>query len=269
MEDLVDKAGAEYWTQVWKNATLPPPINVDSKSLPNTVYHRYHQIFQKILNKIETKNKSILEVGCGNSVWLPYFAKHFGLKVSGLDYSEYGCETESAILKRDSVEGNIYHGDMFTPPDELLGKFDFVLSMGVIEHFSDTTNVVRTLAKFLKPGGMLITTLPNHTGVLGLLQKLFNKPVYDIHYIIDKSDVENAVTKAGLKLHHSQYAVSGGFMVNLEAKDKPLRFAIFRKMGAKVLVVITFAWWFINRSIFRLPENKTFSPAIINIAKKD
>ncbi|HQU99888.1 MAG: class I SAM-dependent methyltransferase [Bacteroidia bacterium] len=267
MEKIVDKAGADYWTQVWQNTSLPLPLNT-SETLSNTITLRFQEVFRKFFDTVTTNDKLLLEVGCGNSVWLPYLAKQYGFKIYGLDYSNYGCETERAILKRDFVEGEIIIGDMFNPPVNLLNKFDFVISMGVIEHFSDTTQVVKSLSSFLKPDGVLITTLPNHAGILGWLQKVFNKPVYDIHFILDKTDIENSVANADLKMIQSLYAVSGGFMVNLEAKDKPLPNIFVRKIGAKVLVVLTYLWWSINKYIVKLPENKFLSPAIINIAKK-
>ena len=110
MEVIVDKAGEKYWTKVWGNSDLQSPIDVESKLLKDYINRRFHKKFKEIFTGGDVQGKTLLEVGCGNSVWLPYFANQFGLKVSGLDYSEYGCEQSRQILKREKVAGEIICG---------------------------------------------------------------------------------------------------------------------------------------------------------------
>jgi len=68
--------------------------------------------------------------------------------------------------------------DIFNPPQELIGAFDVVCSFGVLEHFEDSVNTINAFKKFLKPGGILITTVPYLKGATGILQKIMNKPVF-------------------------------------------------------------------------------------------
>ena len=46
-----------------------------------------------------------------------------------------------------------------------IGLFDVVYSLGLIEHFSDLTDVVAAHARLVRPGGTLIIGAPNIVGV--------------------------------------------------------------------------------------------------------
>ncbi len=268
MSEVIDKAGEKYWTKVWENTVLPASINPVSPNLGNHINTVFHKVFKSFFKDKNTKDKLFLEVGCGNSVWLPYFAKEHGFQVSGLDYSEYGCNTSRKILEREGVNGDIFCGDLFNPPEHLLNKFDYVISMGVVEHFTDTAATLKALSKLINDDGFVITTIPNHSALLGWLQKILNRPVYDIHVILDKNQLNKAAKQADLNVVFSDYLVSTSLFVNLEYKDKPLRLLPLRKLVSKFLMIITFTIWKTEKIFGNLKGTKFFSPAIISIAQK-
>jgi 2-polyprenyl-3-methyl-5-hydroxy-6-metoxy-1,4-benzoquinol methylase len=173
------------------------------------------RLFRKHLASKGDVQQRLLEVGCGNSIWLSYFNRRFGYKVSGIDYSEFGCEQTRKILSRDGCSGDIRYGDLFAPPEDMTGKFDVVCSFGVVEHFEDTSAVLTAISRFLKPGGILITTVPNLNGPTGFLQKKFNKPVYDIHVIHSIETLTAHLKKSGLEPLAAEYFSSLTFGVNL------------------------------------------------------
>ena len=119
-------------------------------------------------------------------MWLPYFAKEFAFEVYGIDYSEIGCQQAKQILEYEGVNGKIVCADFFSPPGSMLKAFDVVVSFGVLEHFEDTTACIAAFSKFLKPGGLLITNIPNLCGLNGLIQKMINRSIFDIHVPLDK-----------------------------------------------------------------------------------
>ncbi len=268
MSAVADKAGEEYWSRVWEHSELPEAISPSSRDINKYPYRRIHQYFKEKLSGMETQGKTLLEVGCGNSVWLTYFAKEFGFKVYGIDYSEYGCEQTKAILKRDGVEGEIYCADLFSPPEPLLGCFDFVISLGVAEHFSDTSNTLAGISKFLKPGGILITTVPNLSGLIGFLQKKFNRPVYDIHIPMDKKHLGDALVKAGLKIINIKYLISIGFPLTLEGKNGTIQHYNLKKKIVLMLSRLGKIIWFWESFSGTFPETRLFSMAIFSIAQK-
>ena len=142
---------------------------------------------------------SILEVGCGNSKWLPYLAKKRSLSVFGLDYSEEGCELVRRLLKAEKIDGTIFCQDMFTAQPSDIGQFDFVYSLGVVEHFSDLKNALSQLMKFVKPGGVLLTEVPNMHSLHGLLVCLYQPELFAKHRLIGKKELHDAHTALGIK----------------------------------------------------------------------
>lgn len=267
MNQINDRAGERYWSSVWNASDLPSAIDTTNTSLGNWINIRYHLAFSEVLKNIPTTGKTMLEVGCGNSVWLPYFSKQFGMLTDGLDYSEVGCENSRRIFKRDGISGEIHHADMFAPSDNLVGKYDFVLSMGVIEHFSDTDAVVRALQKFLKPGGILITSLPNHNGLLGWIVKTFNRPLYNIHYLVDVEHIRDGYEHNGLQLSFLDYVLCPSFFLNLDQNNGKLGKLWLRKMIAKSLAFGSLLLIFLDKHGIRLPASKTISPAILAVGR--
>ena len=156
---------------------------------------------------IETAGAHLLELGCARSVWLPYFHRQFGFRIVGLDYTEIGCAQARAVLATSAVSGEIVHADLFTPPTAMLNKFDVVVSFGLVEHFSDTAAVLSACARFLKPGGVMITTIPNFSGWLGAMQRRFDRAVYDIHVPLDREQFAQAHKAAGLDLIACDYFI--------------------------------------------------------------
>ena len=92
-------------------------------------------------------------------------------------------------------------------------QFDVVVSFGLIEHFEDTVSIVRAASRFLKPGGMLITNIPNMTGLIGYLQRILNKPVYDVHKLLDQHMLRNSHECAGLEVIECEYFLTSHFGV--------------------------------------------------------
>ena len=94
---------------------------------------------------------------------------NFDCSVTGLDYSEIGCEEARLILENNNVEGEIVCCDFFSPPESMLNRYDVVISFGVLEHFENTSDCTKAFSRFLRPGGLLLTVIPNMNGIPGLL----------------------------------------------------------------------------------------------------
>src|SRR5262245_57687556 len=267
MAEIADKAGEKYWTKVWEESGLSAPIRVHGHGINDYPYRVLHRFFKEVFRTMETKEMTLLEIGCGNSAFLTYFAREFGFRVAGLDYSEKGCEQSRQVLKRDGIAGEIYREDAFAPPDSLVGGFDVVCSFGVVEHFSDTAKTIAAFSRFLKPGGLLITSVPNLAGATGWLQKHMNRPVYDIHVPMDKRYLDQAIEKAGLKIVDSRYFLSVSFAVTLEAKEGKLPYYAPKKFLVKTLRYLSKLVWLFEEMGIALPARRRFSAGIITAAR--
>jgi len=181
-----DLAGQEYWEKNWKENDFRRAIDPGRHTLNNYVNLRFHDLFRSFFSGFSPRGKKLIELGCGSSEWLPYFAKEYGFEVAGLDYAERGCDLASRILAAEGVKGQIVLGDLFAPPRKLQRVFDVAVSFGVVEHFTDTVRCLQSMAEYLAGGGQLITVIPNMNGVPGKLQRWASASVYEKHVPIDR-----------------------------------------------------------------------------------
>jgi 2-polyprenyl-3-methyl-5-hydroxy-6-metoxy-1,4-benzoquinol methylase len=185
----LDVAGEKYWSTQWQHMQLPRPIQLSGIRPSVGFYRQFHRIWRRYLPFDPGKGKNFLEIGCARSVWLPYFSKE-GYNVSGLDYSSAGCQQARAVLQREGAAGQIYHQDLFFPEDNQREQFDVVFSNGVVEHFLETETIIKAISQYLRPGGKIITIIPNYTGWLGKLKGFINQESLNIHVLLNRQDLE-------------------------------------------------------------------------------
>lgn len=262
-----DRAGRSHWDALWAAKQRSRAVGARPLTYVET---KFSEMFERAFVLLGgTDGKRLLEIGCGDSAWLPYFAKRWSFRISGLDYSPIGCDRAAALVKAEGIDAEITCADLFAPPEEMLDAFDAVVSMGVVEHFDETAGVLRALARFLRPGGILITTIPNIAGIDGTLTKWINRPVYDIHVPLDAAALAAAHHAAGLNLTACDYLMSLNLaVVNTAGLDT-------RKISTKLkqLVVLGFiaasrAIWMLERSIHPLPVRPSLSPYIAAVAQR-
>jgi 2-polyprenyl-3-methyl-5-hydroxy-6-metoxy-1,4-benzoquinol methylase len=151
----------------------------------------------------------------------------------------------------------------------MLETFDVVVSFGVVEHFDDTASCLRAASSFLKPGGLLITNIPNMVGWIGSVQKMVNKPVYDIHQLIDRARLREAHELAGLQVIECDYFVSTSFGVNnLIGISINTVMGFLKKVLLVILVRASMLVWLIESKIGYFPSTKLASPYINCVARK-
>jgi SAM-dependent methyltransferase len=152
---------------------------------------------------------------------------------------------------------------MFEPPPELLRRFDVVFSLGVVEHFEDTTTALKALSAFLKPGGVLLTIIPNMTGLIGDLQRTLNAPVYRIHVPLTAGDLREYHERAGLSVLRSEFLMSTNFgVINLNGLQRgPGLF--FRRATLAVLTRLSRLAWFLESVGLPAPTTRRFAPYIV------
>jgi 2-polyprenyl-3-methyl-5-hydroxy-6-metoxy-1,4-benzoquinol methylase len=263
-----DKAGKDYWDKTWSVLQEPELIDATDPSLTNEVNRRLHLFFQRLFSRREVAGKRLLEVGCARSVWLPYFAQMYGLQISGLDYSEDGCRQEEMLLKRAGVEGVVVNADLFQPPTELRHSFDYVITFGVVEHFRDPASCIQALGTYLRTGGILVTLVPNMLGMVGTLQGVFDRDVFEIHVPLDPDGLRHAHEAAGLTVISSDYFLSTDFyVVNIANRRRNALYPIVR-LAYAVFGRLSMGVWWLERYLGELRTTRTFSPYVICVAEK-
>jgi len=243
-----DRAGAEHWDAVWQQGTLPRAARPDARGIWHHRERQWHAWFARAFAGIDTQGKRLLEIGAARSEWLPYFAQQFGFIVTGLDYSELGVEQCRQVLTNEGVRGDVVLGDFRTPPSELVGAFDVVTSFGVIEHFEDTSQAIRQAACMVKPGGLLISVVPNMTGMVGWLQRALNRPVYDIHVALNRERLLAAHQAAGLTVERCDYSIVLPFGVaNLHGLPAGPSTRVKEVLHYGLQITSAAAWWIDER----------------------
>jgi len=207
--EQVDLAGIEHWDSRYQ--TVSPaeawfePADYGSIALTRAL----------IAEMGLSKPASILEVGCGNSIWLPYVGLKTRAAVAGLDYSEVGCELARSQLAAAGVTGKIFCGDLFNIDAAEVGSYDFVYSLGMVEHFTDTTEVLSKLLELVNPGGVLFTEVPNLKSIHGLLSWIWQPELLAKHYPLGKRDLIGAYKELGLEGIRGQFV--GVFSLDIVA----------------------------------------------------
>jgi len=262
-----DKAGQAFWDKNW--TTLAPEfLDLQDRRLSNEVNLRLHELFASFIQRDRDAGKRLLEVGCARSVWLPYFATAHGLRVTGLDYSAEGCRQSEAVLTAAGIAPDVHCADMFDPPARLRHTFDYVFTMGVVEHFSDTAAAITALGRFLLPGGLAITVIPNMHGTTGTVQKLLDPQVYATHVALDPRDLRAAHEHAGFEVLHCSYFMATNYYVvnTLQRKGSP-SYPVVRAVGA-LLGRASMAVWQLERWLGRLPATRSLSPYVVCLARR-
>ena len=261
-----DKAGADYWNRLWETGKLPPPIDPYAHGVRGYYLRQFHRYFEEAFGGRETLGLKLIEVGCAQSAYLPYFAKYFGFVVSGLDRSRIGCEKARRILEREGVKGEVHCADLFSLSPALNEQFDVLVSFGVIEHYPDTAECVKAMAKLLKPNGKMVTVVPNMNGVHGTMQRILDRSVYDIHVPLDREGVLSAHLRAGLVVERCDYFLPSNLgVVNFE---KWRRSFLIYNLLRSLRSLLSNSFWLVDEHLVRLPASRRMSPNINCVARK-
>ena len=176
---LVDKA---HWDRV--HTEHPPEALLPAEDKPIHSWHRI-KLFQTIRKYLAAKpGQRVMEIGCAPGQLVLDFARAFDCEAHGIDYSDSGIlEARKNFAAAGVPAGNALLGDLFDESFQasLAGQFDIVLSCGFIEHFTELPPVIEAHAGMLRPGGTLIVTIPNYSGLNHMLGMPTVGHLYPIH----------------------------------------------------------------------------------------
>jgi 2-polyprenyl-3-methyl-5-hydroxy-6-metoxy-1,4-benzoquinol methylase len=139
--------------------------------------HNFSYQLSALLSLIDkTKNKCILDLGCGNGYLVNYLIEQ-GYNAYGTDASEKGI----AIAQKTNAD-HFYVQDLSsgTLPLQLQSiQFDTIISTEVIEHLYDPEAFIKFCRQQLKKDGEVIITTPYHGYLKNLMLSILNK--WDSH----------------------------------------------------------------------------------------
>ena len=180
-----------YWDRHWAQG---PKRYSDLRWLRgNYSYTVLDGLLRRVLPVDE--HRTFIELGSGPGRWLVYFNQTFKYQVFGCDDSPVSCDIARATLAAAGIDGTIIESDFF----KLTGTYDVVFTGGVIEHFEDPSVPLAVFARLLRPGGYLITSVPNLTGVNGFYHRVLKPETFVTHRRITLSQMSAWHTALGLR----------------------------------------------------------------------
>src|SRR5436190_12090260 len=136
----------------------------------------------------------LLDVGSGDGMFVHHMAGH-GWDATGLDFSAAASE----LAARRGLRGRFLMGslaDHDLPP----GSFDAVTLWQVLEHIGEPVAMLRRVRELLRPGGLLVASVPNIDGLSAVLTQErwwgLDVPRHLVHY--SPRTLRRVVSDAGL-----------------------------------------------------------------------
>ena len=121
----------------------------------------------KLVNSFNTKEKSILDVGCGTGEFLLTCKKN-GWNISGVEPSKNAKRIANAKLFKSDTSKIVENIEALSNQ-----QFDVITLWHVLEHVPNATEYISKLKMLLKPSGVLIVAAPNFKSFDALYYKKY------------------------------------------------------------------------------------------------
>jgi len=257
---MTDKTAAlttkQHWANVWRKTNLKA-VEFNPRRFQ---FRELDTLLKRHLPK--SSNLTLLEIGCYPGRYMWYFNRFFGYKVSGIEYIQQLCEPIREQLRRCGIDAEIIHADILSYQPLEDHQWDVVVSLGLIEHFSNPEEIIRKHLTLLKTGGYLILVVPNHAGINGKILKTIHPEKYAMHNRISYEDMKDAVEKTGLA-----QVLQGGYFGRLGFWNTGL-YARLSDINRLLYISGRLLLWPIEALGRFVPNSKLLSPNAAIIAKK-
>jgi len=121
----------------------------DTKTLDQAQVNKFEYYAKRLGINKSSKGKTVLDLGCGWGGFMFYLAKKYGVICKGITLSTAQGKFIRQQARRKKLQGkvSVEVGNAM----ELSGKYDFIVSIGMLEHIDDYHTLFRRVAKALNP----------------------------------------------------------------------------------------------------------------------
>jgi SAM-dependent methyltransferase len=139
----------------------------------------------------------ILDAGCGTGGMLDLYRTWPDVEATGLDFSPDALHFSSKRGHRRLVGGDL----MLLP--FRTGTFDVVTALDVVEHVPDDGRALTEIARVLRPGGILVATVPAY-------QALWSAHDEALHHFrrYNARQFSRVISQSGLQVERLTYLIS-------------------------------------------------------------
>jgi SAM-dependent methyltransferase len=113
-----------------------------------------HHILARALKRAGGPIRRALEIGCGHGVAREMLERDFGFPIDGCDLNR------TALEMAKPGKGQLFVYDILEQAPSLLGRYDAVFLLDVIEHIADDKRFLIAASRHLRTGGLLLINVP-------------------------------------------------------------------------------------------------------------
>jgi len=113
-----------------------------------------HRLLVRALRRAGDRVRHALEIGCGHGVARDMLERDLGIPVDGCDLNRVALETAKP------GKGQLFLYNILDQKPSLLGRYDAVFLLDVIEHIDDDTTFLRAALRHLRSGGLVAVNVP-------------------------------------------------------------------------------------------------------------
>lgn len=158
----------------------------------------FQHVREEMLAFIPKNASNILEIGCGDGSFGAYVKKN-------ISCSYYGIEPDKRFAKSAFERLDHFDNSLFTSESKLpTSFFDCIVFNDVLEHLADPHTTLLNCKVFLKPDGVIVSSIPNlrHAPYLYRLAYL-GEFQYENSGIMDKTHLRFFTKKSIKKMYES------------------------------------------------------------------
>jgi 2-polyprenyl-3-methyl-5-hydroxy-6-metoxy-1,4-benzoquinol methylase len=170
-----------------------------------------HRLWTTLLDKYATPGGLALDMGCGTGVFTLHLAEKGG-RVIGVDGAVDMIEhCEQRRRERQLANIRFVQATLPDVDETAMAGADLLISSSVVEYVPDLEAVLALFARLLKPGGVLVISLPNADSVSRLYERvkyrLTGQPaIYRyIRHFTSPKELADRVGRHGLALLEAHY----------------------------------------------------------------
>ncbi len=113
-----------------------------------------HRLLVRALKRGGDRVQNALEIGCGHGVARDMLERDLGIPVDGCDLNRRALETAKPS------KGQLFLYNILDQKSSLLGRYDAVFLLDVIEHIEDDIAFFRAALRHLRSGGLVAVNVP-------------------------------------------------------------------------------------------------------------
>jgi 2-polyprenyl-3-methyl-5-hydroxy-6-metoxy-1,4-benzoquinol methylase len=113
-----------------------------------------HRVMLRAIKCAGTPLRHALEIGCGNGVARGMLERDLGIPVDGCDLNR------TALEMAKPGKGKLFIYNILDEEPSLLGRYDAIFLLDVLEHIEDDLAFLRAALRHLRSGGLVVVNVP-------------------------------------------------------------------------------------------------------------